>query len=377
MDRAAYINLDAISHNISTFKKHTKTSVMVVVKANAYGHASSADDIAEIVAAAEIGGADYAGVAHVDEAITLRKAGVKLPILAWLHTPTSNFAQATDLDIEIGISSYLDLTKCTKLSKTPVVHIKLDTGLGRNGITKAEQLGIFTKSLKLQEQGVIKVKGIFSHFAVADEPTRTETTEQLNEFKAAIKLAKSIGLEFEVKHIANTAAAITRPDTYFDMVRVGIGAYGLKPLATDLPLQPTMTFKTYISKVKKVEADQGVSYGLNYKTKTETTLGLVPVGYADGIPRTSKLGPVKYRGRTYQVIGNVAMDQVVIDFEDSDSTDYEVNASDQSLNEVIVFGDTEPTADDWGKAAGTINYEIVTRIGARVPRVLMKGGHAI
>ncbi|MFT4185834.1 MAG: alanine racemase [Micrococcaceae bacterium] len=377
MDRAAYINLDAISHNISTFKKHTKTSVMAVVKANAYGHAGSAYDIAEIVAAAEIGGADYVGVAHIDEAIALRKTGVKLPILAWLHTPTSDFSQAAELDIEIGISSYLDLAKCAKLRQAPVVHIKLDTGLGRNGITKAEQLGIFTKALKLQEQGVIKVKGIFSHFAVADEPERPETTEQLNEFKEALKLAKSIGLDFAVKHIANTAAAITRPDTYFDMVRVGIGTYGLKPLVTDLPLQPAMTFKTYISKVKKVKAGQGVSYGLNYQTKSPSTLGLVPVGYADGIPRTSKLGPVKYRGKTYQVIGNVAMDQVVIDFEDADSANYEVISNDQSLNEVIIFGDMEPTADDWAQAAGTINYEIVTRIGARVPRILMKDGHAI
>lgn len=214
--------------------------------------------------------------------------------------------------------------------------------------------------------------GIFSHLAVADEPQRSETDDQLAAFQQALRIAEGQGIRPDIRHLANTPATLSRFDCHFDMVRVGVGIYGLSPFEQDAPdkfgLRPAMTLRTLVSNAKVVPAGQGVSYGLNYKTQQDTVLALIPLGYADGIPRTSQAGPISIKGKTYPVVGRTAMDQMVVDLGPP-----ALAGSPESFlgAEAVLFGSgaSQPTVTDWATAAKTINYEIVTRIGPRVPRV--------
>ncbi|MFT4148432.1 MAG: alanine racemase [Micrococcaceae bacterium] len=376
MDRALLINLDSIQHNISTMKKATKTNIMVVVKANAYGHARNAEGVAKVVEAAHAGGASYVGVAHLEEAIALHQAGCALPILAWLHTPVSPFEDAARLGIEIGVGSEEELDICASLSIAPTVHIKIDTGLGRNGIIREQWAEVFKKALAAQEAGKLKVKGLFSHFAVADEPERPETQQQIDEYEEALHIAQEVGLSFEVRHLASTAGSLAFPQARYDMVRIGLATYGLSPFTPkdqklyDVDLKPAMTFVSTMSKIRPAPAGQGVSYGLRYVTDSATSLGLVPVGYADGIPRTAKDAEVAYKGKRYTVVGTIAMDQLVIDMHTEDIPD-------EAMDQVTIFGPdgskNAPAVEELAAAAGTLNIEIVTRMGTRVPRIYFRG----
>lgn len=379
MDKVAYINLDNIEHNISALNQKTNAQIMVIVKADAYGHANTVKDIIQIIDAAKKGGATYVGVAHLDEAIALRKAGLTLPIMAWLHTSLSRFEKASELGIEIGVSSLEELLKCAYTQKTTTVHLKINTGLGRNGIEREDWHHVFQEVAKLQKKRYIKLKGIFSHFAVADDPLRKETYSQISIFEEAIMFAKNFGLNFRLKHIANTAAMLAFPESHYNMVRVGLGMYGLKPFKHSINLKPVMTLMAKMSKLKQVSAGYGVSYGLRYYTDKKTTLGLIPIGYADGIPRNSIAGPVYFMGRTCKTVGTVSMDQIVVDLNNNcfDTNNYK----DKLEHDVIIFGSYKgvngPSVDDWAQAANTINCEIITRIGKRVPRILYRSncGH--
>lgn len=367
-ERAAIIDPAAIRHNVETIASYVRPAkVMVAVKADGYGHGAIT-----VARAAVEAGADWIGVAHVAEAIALREAGIEAPILAWLHTAGTNFSAAIAQNIDIGISGWeLDeVARAAEDLQTPAnVQLKIDTGLGRNGCTVEQWPQLVARAHEHQERGLMSVVGIFTHLAVADEPDRRETDEQLQVYRDALQTAEDAGLSVTLRHVANTPGALSRPDAHFDMVRVGVGVYGQSPFADraaeDLGLKPAMELRTTVANVKRVPAGQGISYGLTHRVDRPTALALIPLGYGDGVPRIAVHAPVQIAGRVYQSAGRVAMDQFVVDLEDPDT---EVTVGD----DVVLFGGSSGiSAADWGRAAQTINYEIITRIGGRVPRLVI------
>lgn len=371
LERCAVIDLEAIRHNVRVLTAvASPAQLMAVVKADAYGHGAI-----QVARAALQAGASWLGVAHISEGLALRAAGIDAPMLAWLHTPESNFAAAVAAGIDIGVSGW-ELPQVVAAARTQErparVHLKVDTGLGRNGAPIDQWDRLVGDAVGYQDQGLLRVVGIFSHLAVADEPHRPETDQQLAVFREALAVATDAGVDTEVRHLANTPATLSRPDTHFDLVRVGLGLYGLSPFegqtSAELGLRPAMTVRTLVSNCKRVPEGQGVSYGLHYHTPGNSVLGLIPLGYADGVPRVATGGPIRVNGTTYPVVGRIAMDQMVIDLGPD-----ALQAEGETLigAEAVMFGDGSdggPTADDWARAAGTNNYEIVTRISPRVPR---------
>ena len=354
--REAVIDLGAISRNVSTMVAATTARhTMVVVKANGYGHGA-----VESARAAIDGGADWLGVVDFDEALELRDAGVDAPVLAWLHGGESDFAAAIDARVDVGVHSVEQLERVAAASASRArVHLKVDTGLGRNGATMEDCEPFFAAAAALQKSGRLEIVGFFSHLAnIEDEP-------QVDRFRTMLDQARAAGLDPEFVHLAATGGALSLADAAFSMVRVGIGAYGFSPFdgPAGVALTPAMEVRGEIVSAKRVPAGSGVSYGHTYVTPRETTLALVPLGYADGIPRhASNAGPVSINGATYRVAGRIAMDQFVVDVGDAP-----VRAGDTA----VLFGDPAtgvPSATDWAHAADTIDYEIVTRIGHRVKR---------
>lgn len=380
-ERMAVIDLQAVRENVraicSTIGERT---LIAVVKADAYGHGA-----VPVARAALEAGASMLGVAHASEAFELRAHGISAPILAWMHTLNTDFERALEENIELGVSGWdLDAAAyaAERTGRVAKVHLKIDTGLGRNGSTIEKWPEFVAKAAQLEADGLVHVRGIFSHLAVADEPQRTETAEQVGVFRQAVDAVFEAGLNPELIHIANTPGTIlsatesATENILGNAVRVGLGLYGLSPIAgtepADFGLQPVMSFQTFVNSVKEVPAGQGVSYGLNYKTEKPTTLALIPVGYADGVPRVATGAPVRIypagaEARTYPVVGRIAMDQMVIDLG-------EAGLSAESHGflgaPAVLFGAGEnPAVTEWADAAGTINYEIVTRISPRVQRV--------
>jgi len=285
-------------------------------------------------------------------------------VLAWLWPAGEDIRPAVAAGIDLGISSLDQLAAVLGAgADTPRIHLKIDTGLGRNGVGPAELGRVLDAVAAAQRAGRIDVVGLMSHLASADVPGDPSVAEQVSVFREAIERAEWAGVHWQTRHLANTPGVIDHPATYFDLGRCGIGIYGLNPVATPAGLRPAMTLRGTVALTKRVPAGYGVSYGLTYRTSADTTLALVPLGYADGIPRAaSSVGEVLIGGKRRRIAGRVAMDQVVVDCGDD-----EVSAG----TEVIVFGpgdQGEPTADDWASACNTIGYEIVTRIGPRVPR---------
>lgn len=360
--REARIDLSAIEHNVRTLRELTGTpELFAVVKADAYGHGAVA-----VARAALAGGATRLCVADIGEALALRAAGIDAPLVAWLHAPDETFVEAVAHDIQLGISSLTQLLAVADAGGAPaVVHLKLETGLGRNGLAPQDWSAVFAEASRLEQEGRVRVDGVFSHLANASDD---DDRVQVRRFEVGVAAAQAAGLRPTVRHIAATAAAIALPEARFDAVRIGIGLYGLSPFAdrtsADLGLRPAMTLRARVAAVRRVPAGHGVSYGYAHRTEHDSTLALVPLGYADGVPRqASGAGPVVIGGERFHVAGRIAMDQFVVDV-----GDHPVSVGD----EVVLFGDPEagaPSATAWADAAGTINYEIVTRIGARVPRV--------
>ncbi|THJ65469.1 alanine racemase [Arthrobacter echini] len=369
-ERSVEIDLDALRHNVGHLRDIAHPArVMAVVKADAYGHGA-----VPVARAALEAGAAWLGVAHISEGVELRRAGIEAPILSWLHTPHSDFVAGVENGLDLGISGWeLDhvVAAARELERPAIVHLKIDTGLGRNGCPAEKWDELLSRAVGYQDEGVIRVVGVFSHLAVADEPTRPETDRQLELFREAVAAAENAGIDVEIRHLANTPATFSRPDCHFDLVRVGLGIYGLSPFAdqgsADLGLKPVMTFSTVISTCKEVPKGQGVSYGHAYRTQEATTLGLIPVGYGDGVPRIATGAPVLVGERIYPVVGRIAMDQLVIDL----GTPGLVDSSESPLGKraVLFGGGRAPAVEDWAAAAQTINYEIVTRISGRVERV--------
>ncbi|WP_407657317.1 alanine racemase [Jatrophihabitans endophyticus] len=345
-------------------KAGTTAEVMAVVKADGYGHG-----LVPSARAAIAGGATWLGTAIVAEALALRAAGVTVPLLAWLWTPgeADTVERAVAADVDLSVSSTWQLAAvreaATATGRTARVHLKIDTGLSRNGAAASDWPELVTAVAKAQAEGSVEAVGVWSHFAYADEPGHPTIARQLDVFADALAAAARAGVEPQLRHIANSAATLTLPAAHFDLVRPGIAVYGLPPVAGDFGLVPAMTLRAAAASVKRVAAGEGVSYGHEYVTPRETTLVLVPLGYADGVPRhASRVGPVWVNGERFRIAGRVCMDQIVVDV-----GELAVAPGD----EVVLFGPGargEPTAQDWADAIDTIHYEIVTRVGPRVTR---------
>nr|WP_228479745.1 alanine racemase [Microbacterium sp. A18JL241] len=356
----ASIEMDAIADNTRHLRRLTGVEVIAVVKANGYGHGAAASAVAALS-----GGATRLGVADIAEAVDLRRQGINAPIIAWLHQPGERFEAAAAEGIELGISSFDQLEAAGAVAGGDVaVHLKLETGLSRNGIAPGDWGRVFAEAARLERIGRIRIVGLFSHVS---NTSPADDRAALARFEEGTRAAASAGIHPEIRHIAATAAAIDLPETRLDAVRIGIGLYGLSPFddrsSAELGLRPAMTLRGAVAAVRRVPAGSGVSYGYDHRTNRDTTLALVPLGYADGIPRqASGRGPVVINGQRFTVAGRVAMDQFVVDVGDA-----HVAVGD----EVVLFGDPTlgvPSATEWANAASTINYEIVARIGNRVPR---------
>jgi alanine racemase len=368
----AEIDLAALRANVRTLRAHAPSAaVMAVVKSDAYGHGA-----VPCARAAREAGATWLGTATPEEALALRAAGLPGRIMCWLWTPGGPWAQAIEADVDVSVSGLWALEEVIRAARDvggPArVQLKADTGLGRGGAQPADWPELVAQALRAEADGLITVTGLWSHFACADEPGHPSIQAQLTLFRELVAYAEERGVRPEVRHIANSPATLTLPESHFDLVRTGIAVYGLSPspeigTPADFGLRPVMTLSASIALVKQVEGGHGVSYGHHYITPGATTLGLVPVGYADGIPRhASGTGPVLVGGKLRTVAGRIAMDQFVVDLGGDEP---EVGT------EAVLFGPGdrgEPTAEDWARAAGTIVYEIVTRIGTRVPRVYVK-----
>ncbi|MFF3451904.1 alanine racemase [Streptomyces sp. NPDC002667] len=368
----AEIDLAALRANVRTLRAHAPTAaLMAVVKSDAYGHGA-----VPCARAAREAGATWLGTATPEEALALRAAGLPGRVMCWLWTPGGPWAEAIEADIDVSVSGMWALREAVAAAEAvgtrARVQLKADTGLGRAGCQPADWPELVAGALAAEARGLITVTGLWSHFACADEPGHPSIQAQLALFREMVSYAEEQGVRPEVRHIANSPATLTLPESHFDLVRTGIAVYGISPspeLGTpaDFGLRPVMTLSASLALVKHVPAGHGVSYGHHYVTPGETTLGLVPVGYADGVPRhASGTGPVLVGGKWRTVAGRVAMDQFVVDL-GGDEPEPGARA--------VLFGPGdggEPTAEDWARAAGTIAYEIVTRIGTRVPRVYVK-----
>jgi alanine racemase len=377
----ARIDVAAVRSNVTELSRRAgDAQVLAVVKADAYGHG-----LVPCARAAVAGGAGWLGTALLEEALALRAAGVGTDtgdggrrgprVLAWLLDPGDPFASAVRADVDLSASAPWAVTAAQaaaeEVGRPARLHLKVDTGLGRAGAQPSDWPELVATALKAAATGAVEVVGLWSHLAHADDPHHRTVEAQLVTFHEAVEVAERAGVRPEVRHLANSAATLTRPDTHFDLVRPGLAVYGLSPtpeLASPdaLGLRPAMRLSARVALAKRVPAGHGVSYLHRYVTDRETTLALVPLGYADGIPRAgTNVGPLLAAGRRRTVAGTVCMDQLVVDVGDDAVAEGD---------EVVLFGpgdDGEPTAQEWADATGTISYEIVTRIGPRVPRVVV------
>lgn len=371
----AVVDLAAIRANVRTLAATApEAAVMAVVKADAYGHG-----LLPVARAALAGGATWLGTAQIPEALALRGGGITARVLTWLYTPGAPLAEAVAADVDLGVSASWALTEVAATARatgrTARVHLKVDTGLGRNGLTPQELRPVLDAALALEAEGVLRVVGLFSHLAFADDPGHPSLHRQGELLRTLADEATARGARLEVRHIAASAATLTDPDLHLDLVRPGLAVYGLTPLPRlggpdRFGLVPAMTLEADLATVKPLPAGHGMSYGHQYVTPADTTVGLVPLGYGDGIPRHASGvagapgAPVQVGGRRLAVAGRVCMDQVMVDLGPG--------AVERAGDTVVLFGTGAgggPTAEDWAQVAGTISYEIVTRIGARVPRV--------
>ncbi|MET9831313.1 alanine racemase [Streptomyces sp. NPDC006385] len=367
----AEIDLAALRANVRTLRALAPgAALMAVVKSDAYGHGAL-----RCARAAVAAGAGWLGTATPEEALVLRAAGLDgVRIMCWLWTPGGPWREAIEADLDVSVSGMWALREVTEAARragAPArVQLKADTGLGRGGCQPGDDWAeLVREALRAEADGLIRITGLWSHFACADEPGHPSIAAQLSRFREMVAYAEARGARPEVRHIANSPATLTLPETHFDLVRTGIATYGISPSPelgspSDFGLRPVMTLSASVALVKHVPGGHGVSYGHHYTTPGETTLGLVPLGYADGIPRhASGAGPVLVGGKWRTVAGRIAMDQFVVDLGGDEP---------EPGAEAVLFGPGdrgEPTAEDWAQAAGTIAYEIVTRIGTRVPRV--------
>ncbi|MFT4010353.1 MAG: alanine racemase [Nocardioidaceae bacterium] len=359
------VDLDAIRANVAHLIE-VCGPVMVVVKADGYGHGME-----PVARAARQAGARWIGVATIDEALALRDAGDEGRLLCWLTAPGEDYARAVEAGIDLTaytVAEVDEIAEAANPDRPARLQLKVDTGLSRGGAASADWPSVVRAAAQAQADGLAIVTGVWSHFACADEPGHPANDAQEAAFREALAVVDETGLAPEVRHLANSAAALLRPSARFDLVRCGIASYGLSPAPAvgdpaHFGLTPAMTARARLAVVKRIPAGAGVSYGHEFVAAHDTTVALVPVGYGDGIPvHASGRGPVSAAGARRTIAGRVCMDQFVIDLGDDTA---------QPGDEAVLFGPGthgEPTAQDWADAADTINYEIVTRIGGRFER---------
>ena len=357
------VDLAAIRHNVRRLREIVGPDVamMTVVKADGYGHG-----MVEVARAARQAGADWLGVATLDEALALRAAGDTGRVLCWLAVPGEEYAAAVAADIDLTAYSRAELDEIAEVGSRARVQLKVDTGLARGGAARADWPDMFAHAAELERAGRLDITGIWSHLAASDEPDHPANDAQEAVFREAVELAEALGVRPELRHLANSAAAVLRPSARFNLVRCGIATYGLDPapgFTHDLDLVPAMTVRASLAMSKPVAAGEGVSYGHTWVADRDTTVGLVPAGYAEGVPRAAgNVASVWVEDRLRAIRGRVCMDQFTIDL-DGDLP--------PPGTDVVLFGPGsrgEPTAQDWADALDTINYEIVTRVGGRFSR---------
>lgn len=358
----AEIDLDAYASNVRTLKRRIgNVALMCVVKADAYGHGA-----VEIARTARRAGADWLGVAFIDEALALRAQGDEGPLLAWLLNEQDDVASAVAADVDLSVATLPQLRQVISAfrdaGRRPRVHIELDTGLSRGGAAPDTWLTLFRAAAH------VEVVSVWSHLACADEPGHPSIGAQRAEFERGLTVAAACGVTPVLRHIANSAAVLTRTDLHYDLVRVGMASYGVSPMndnAEQFDLQRVMTVKASVAAVRAVPAGAGVSYGHRYVTQRDTRLVLLPLGYADGLPRAgANSAEVAIGDLRFPAAGTICMDQFVIDV-----GDLEVAVGDP----VTIFGQGGPSAEEWARACGTIGYEMTTRIGGRLAKRFVGG----
>ncbi|HEY3562581.1 MAG TPA: alanine racemase [Kribbella sp.] len=356
----AVVDLSAIRENVRTFRQRITQDVMAVVKADAFGHGA-----VPVARAAVEAGATWLGVAHADEALQLRAAGLRVPILTWLYD-AAELMLLGDVDVDISVSTVAELQRAVSTPSVHHVHLKLDTGLHRAGSAPDQWIELTRTAAHYEALGAVTIRGIWSHLSHGSSTDAVQSTHQLRLLRTGVRLARRAGLRPSVVHLANSAGALTldAPDT--DLARIGAGLYGIDELG--IGLRPAMRWVSKLTQVRRIRAGEGVSYGHDFVADRHTTIGLVPVGYADGVPRVAaRRAGVQCHGVRLPVIGRIAMDQFVVD------------AGDLAVEPgapVTIFGDGscgEPTAADWADWAGTIPHEIYCGIGSRVPRRYEEG----
>jgi alanine racemase len=363
----AVVDLGAIEHNVRVLREHAGPAhVMAVVKADGYGHGAT-----QVARASLAGGAAELGVATVDEALALRADGITAPVLAWLHPPGLDFGPALQADVEIAVSSVRQLDELLdavrRTGRTATVTVKVDTGLNRNGVAPAHYRSMLTALRQAVAEDAIRPRGLMSHLVYADQPDNSVNDVQAQRFSEMLAQARSQGVRFEVAHLSNSTATMRRPDLAFDMVRPGVAVYGLSPVPAlgDMGLVPAMTVKCAVALVKSVRAGEGVSYGHTWIAERDSTVALMPIGYADGVFRA--LGgrlEVLINGKRRPGVGRICMDQFLVDLGPG-----QIDVAEG--DEAILFGPGsrgEPTAQDWADLLGTIHYEVVTSPRGRITR---------
>jgi alanine racemase len=365
----AEIDLGAIAANTAALKAQAAAGMlMAVVKANGYGHG-----LVPSARAALEGGADWLAVALVEEGEQLRAAGIGAPILVMTETPVAAIgallaAQLTPAVYTAPFAAALDAAAVAG-DRTVGVHLKLDTGMRRVGVPQAEWEDALRR---VRDARGLHLEGLWSHYAVADEPEHPFIAAQAREFRRGLEMAAALGVRPDLAHLANSAGTLHLHEDHHDMVRPGLAVYGLEPapgLAAGTPLRPAMAWYSTLSLVKRLAAGEAVSYGLRWTARRDTVVATVPAGYADGVTRgLSNTGELVHRGRRVPIAGTVCMDQLLLDL----GPDAEAAVGD----EVCLLGGGGPTvtADDWAGWLGTINYEVVCGVGARVPRVYLGPG---
>lgn len=368
----AVVDLGAVEHNVKVLRELAgPAQVMAVVKADGYGHGA-----VQVGRAALAAGAAELGVATVGEALALRAGGITAPVLAWLHPPGTDFAPAVAADVQVAVSSARQLGEVlaavADVGSPATVTVKVDTGLSRNGVSPADYPALLTALHRAHTDGAIRVRGIMSHLAHGDVVDHPFNDVQAQRLAAMRDQAREHGVPVEIAHLSNSPAVLTRPDLAFDMVRPGVAVYGLNPVPDrgDVGLRPAMTLKCPVTLVRSVKAGDGVSYGHLWVADRDTTLALLPLGYADGVYRAlSGRFDVLIRGKLRRAVGRVCMDQFVVDL-GPDAAD--VTEGDDA----ILFGpgtQGESTAQDWADLLDTIHYEIVTSPRGRVVRSYVSG----
>lgn len=360
------VDLAALRHNVRRLRElvgadGTAPALMVVVKADGYGHG-----ILQSAAAARVAGAEWLGVATAAEALALRAAGDTGPLLCWLAAPGFDFTDVVAAGIDVAAYSVPQLLAIAGVPGRARVHLKLDTGLTRGGAARADWAALFAEAARAEQAGEITVVGVWSHLACADEPEHPATARQRELFEEGLAQAARAGLTPQLRHLANSAGALLHPGTRYDLVRLGIASYGLSPApevasSAALGLRPAMTVSGTVVITKDVAPGSGVSYGHRFVADHAMRAAVVPMGYGDGVPRhASNRAEVQLAGARRPILGRVCMDQFVVEAGDAVAGD-----------EVVLFGPGdrgEPTAQDWAEACETISYEILTRMGGRQVR---------